>query len=542
MAVSLTDLAVELYLVDTWVDIQSDVMSPISVSWGINGNGPVDRTASPGTMKFKLKNPDGRYSPNHASCTVGFKSGILVRLKCVYDGVTHYKFYGRVTAGGIYVAPGQYGPRYVEVTAYDWFEQVTNYKISLPTLTTNKTAAETVALIVANMSVPPLSTEYNECQSIFPNVFDTVKAEKTTALSEGFKAVMSELGAWYLRHSGATGELMVVDGRYTRSDRNLQAIPSVSVTREDILDTDGGQILGTDSAVLVDAGTSFFAALGTTDMPVITALTPANGKHTYNQIKFTTYPRYIDTTPQVLYSLNSYIALGVGETRENILGQYRDPTGGAARISGQSMISPLATTDYLMFANSDGTGTNLTANLVVTANYGSEGVRYTLQNTGATAGYVTKLQARGYGIYTYDPLTQYVEDAASLASYGPLELMLDMKYEQNLELVAEIASIQLDQYAQPKDSIESISFIANSSEYAMNMFLYLDVGMRIQVMEPHSAVSGDYFIQSVAFNVTGNEIITVSYMLMSGTFDNYTFWELGIDGSTELGETTVLAF
>ena len=53
-----------------------------------------------------------------------------------------------------------------------------------------------------------------------------------------------------------------------------------------------------------------------------------------------------------------------GESLPALTGRYTDPNNPSARVGGMDMQAPAATTDYLMNANADGSGADLTAKYV----------------------------------------------------------------------------------------------------------------------------------------------------------------------------------
>ena len=330
-----------------------------------------------------------------------------------------------------------------------------------------------------------------------------------------------------------------MDGRFTRSDTAVKAIP-----------VDAGYLEFEAEGFFLDYGGGTIAISAAVNVDMVGTIRNSSqfievsrGKHLYNEIRYTTYPVYVDpAATTVLFSLNNPIQISAGGTVSNILGRYRDPSGGASRVSGTEMVAPVATTDYLFNSNYDGSGSNWTAFLQVTANYGTEGVNYTLVNTGGTAGYVTKLQARGKGIYNYDPVTLAMLDEDSQAVHGTRILELDLKYEKNIDTATTFANIHLDQYKDPKTLVESVRFLANREYYSMYTFLGADIGDKFQLSDELSAISSDLFINAIEFEVLPGGIIFVNYTPAFGGYDAYDFWVLDTVGDSELGEETFLGF
>ena len=220
------------------------------------------------------------------------------------------------------------------------------------------------------------------------------------------KLSLSELGRIYVKRDGLYGEQLVVQGRYTRNASDTQA----KITVESYLLTEDSDYLTTEDGDRIVISTketpTFLSSMQTVDLNY--------GNNVYNKISVRAYPRTLDTTPQVLFTLNSPLQISASEVIDNVKVTYRDPSGTATRVNGKDMITPVSGTDYAMFSNSDGTGTNLTANLTVDVTYTSDSATYTLTNTGGSPGWITLLQARGTGIYTFDPVIYTAKDTPSI--------------------------------------------------------------------------------------------------------------------------------
>jgi hypothetical protein len=583
----LDSLAIEMQLDGvTWTDVTVDVVAvaPIRLEYGIRGNGILDRVASTGKLEFWLRNDrgssggvEGYYSPGHGRCRTGFRTGCQVRLKLAYEGLTFIKFYGRIPPDGIEVDASKWGSKRVRVTVLDWMEQAAIHYLFLPQLQIGKRMSEIVPLIVANMPIPPLATEYNTTQDVFELAFDTVR-DKTTAIGELMKLALSELGYLYVKRDRTSGEVLVTDGRFRRSGiTNIKRLPTPASMSGELLTEEAadGLLCEDDDSIMLDE--AFEAVLnvpvyGTVEnqysladeslypllcedgdeiwldevdilhvVNPISDLVVSHGRDLANQIRFTTYPRHVDGSPNsVLWNLEEPIFLS-GEIVE-IYGRYTDPTSGLARVSARDMQPPVAGTDYAMNSNPDGTGTDMTDALSVTAEYGTDGVKYTLKNLSAVSnGYVTKLQARGRGIYIYDPVTLIVDDEASQAQHGRQTLTLDLKYQVSVEMASAFGNVILHRLTEPKTDVERVTFIANDSDELMIMALALEPGDKISFQEDVAGVSGDYFIHGVDLAVSG-AVVTCSWILASAANDNYRFWELDTVGKSELGINTILGF
>jgi hypothetical protein len=177
----------------------------------------------------------------------------------------------------------------------------------------------------------------------------------------------------------------------------------------------------------------------------------------------------------------------------------------------------------------------------VTAEYGTEGVSYTLTNTGSQVGYVTKLQARGRGVYVYDPITLMVEDTASRSKIGSRPLTLDLPYQRSLETTQSFANLFLSQYKAPRLTTSQITFLANRNEEMMVMALEMGPGRRAHVSERVSGIDEDFFINGVDMKII-NQLLYCTWYTKSASYNFGAFCLLDTAGRAELDQTAVIGY
>jgi len=510
-----------------WTDISTDIVSDIGFKYGIFGGGPLDRVGEPGEMTFSLNNSptnsgkvQGYYTPGGTYCRTGFTVGLPVQITFTYDGVDKTKFYGTIPSDGIRVQTGRYSERTVEVTVKDWMHQALIHEMVSPALAENKTMPEAAALVVANMVKQPLATDYRTGSENLNTVFDVLRTT-TRALSEFRKLANTELGFIYItRKTGK--EVLRVEGRYTRNDevKTASTIPVPTDEVNNLVDENGDYLVDENGNYLVDS--AVYAPTFDNSMYEMSA---PFGQMLYNRIKTTAYPRIIDAAATtVLYSLTSPVS--VGATPVTFTARFSDPNRLYDNVAGMNMVTPVATTHYKAYQNSDGTGTNLTANFTVSATYGAIDVQYTISNSG-TPGYLTFLQAVGKGIYIPDPVDYVAEDADSIALVGPMQLNFDMKYQDDPTASVGVADTILAQSKDGKLMPEKAEFYANRTATLMASFLFLEPGDRVSISEEVSDSASDYFIQGVEGKVGRAKEISFPWYLRDAGYDtcDYSKWD-----------------
>jgi len=554
-------IACEFYLQGKWVDLNDYRLQAagISGSMGIRSSNPIDRVASTGQLTLVLHNVNNLFTPGHANCMSGFQSGMRFRLRLTFEGRSRTRFYGVVPPNGIEIGTTQF-MSVTRVKVLDYMEQFAIHQLDLPTYTTNKRLEQVVALILANMPIKPLSTSYGTGRSTFASVFDTLR-DKTRAMQEVSKATLSELGYVYVKQTTDSDEVLTVENRGFRSGKALAQVSVIDSTT-----TDDTRITQAGDTRITEAGDTRILPTTTTVDTTVDAVFNNNYrgvevKHAesyYNQVDSKAYPRKVDTSDVVLFTLERPLEIGAYQT-VTMKGRFRDPNQEAQTVAALSTVAPVSGTDFIFNAAEDESGANITANLSVTAVYGANGVDYTLTNTGSITGYVTQLQARGKGVYIYRPVEILREDETLVANDGARTLNLDLPYQDDPLQTTDIAVALFDKYKAKHTTINSITLIANRldtsinrtgigasgsfyTEYLINAFMDLNIGDKIKVVAPSVGIEQDCFIQSIDFTITSGDIVTYTYGLQDSMYETHEAWILGDSTYGVLGTTTILGY
>lgn len=530
----------EMKLNGTWVNITRDVVGRISCHYGIMRNDPTARVAGIGAIKFALNNTDknsagkmGYYTPGHSEARSGFDTGVQVRIVFELGGTTIEKFTGKIPPKGISPETGRYGAPITTVIAYDWMEQAANYNLKNIGFEESLTLAEAVALIIDEIpEQPPGVIQYYDMESVFPTVFDTVKSS-TTALSEIAKLTLSEIGYFYLTRHGLN-----VEGRFTRTNtiNFLTRLPVPLAYCEEI-STESGAVIQTEAGQSICYNKQIKAEFDNSQMHLDVAF----GANLYNQTRFVAYPRRVDAAnTTVLFELQNPIRLAPDDPAV-IQGRYRDPDGGTTNVSGIDIQELVASTHYLMNSASDGTGDDLTADLLVEeVELGVGGFSAKITNTTNAEGWITKFDIIGKGVYLYDPLEYIKQNDSSISTYGIYPLTFDMKY-QNDPLIAQTYSvIMLSLYDRSKMVVRAGEYNANRSLKMMLAFLMVEPGDMVHIIEDTSGTDRAFFVQGISFTIAPGGLINFSWAVKEADQDLFAFWELGVIGQSEIGLTTRL--
>jgi hypothetical protein len=495
------------YISAAWVElVDAGNVDGINFSWGITDNRPTSRLADVGQLRFSLNNNDGQYTPGGPSALAGWKKGIPVKLVCTFDGEDCTRFRGIISDIKI-------RPHFKDVKAYvtvvDWLDYASRHPVINPGIETNQRGDEVMQTIINLIEVDPQATEFEAGFETFPTAFDAVTST-TKAYEEFAKVALSELGYVYLAKDKDTGERLVFESSNTRQGWKLADDIPLDVASSSLLENENGSAGENEDGTPVHNNE---AAAATIDGTTITDFEAVYGEHVINRFTCYANPRKLDTSAQVLFRLSAPQVIGAGQTI-TIKGTYADPNGGLP-IHGKDMITPVATTDYLVYANSDGTGTNLTSSLsLISVVYGTEGFTHQVKNTNATVGYITQYNTRGTGIYVYNPIEHMASDSTSIAEFEAISESINQAYKNNLYSGSVFVKSNVNEYRQPRTVLNFVSFCANKSATNMMAFLYADVGGLYYISIPEAGITGNYYIQGIEVEMI-NKTVFVKWIVLA---------------------------
>lgn len=501
-----------------WTVLNDVVWTPgIEVDYGIHGTNPSDKVASTGVMRFQLRNgpsnssgTQGYYSPDHGSALSGWTVGIGVRLAIGYSGTTYYKFRGTIEA--IEPSAGQYRLTRVLVTCVDWMDDASKMLISGVKVQPDRRTDQLLTSLITGAGydgndwnpVPfqPAATSYSTGEETLSYAFDNTEDENTTVMSELQKIANAEWGYIYVKGDTTQGGTLVFESRLERGET-------------------------TSSALTLDDN----------DMGELTVRYSRDD--VINQAKVTVHPRRIDTDLVVLFGLQTAPEIKKLETFD-ITANYRDPDQKAVRVGGTNMATPVASTDYTFNSASDGSGTDLTANLDVTVEFGSNAATVQIIN-GGVIGYLTKFELRGWGMYAYEPVVCVAADSTSQDTYGQKTIRLDVAYQESFGFGQSVAGYIVGQNKDPFARADGVKFTANYSSTLMTHALAREPGDRVSVTETLTGLSSvAHFINAVHLQIDGDYRLRCDWLLQPARSDE--FWLLNVAGRTELSTTTRLAW
>lgn len=577
-----------------WTTIDDLTTEPIRMRRGMTGSGPNDRVATTGSLTFSLDNSAtnaagliGSYSPNHVNKRTGFKLGIGVRLaltpehapiaiasssidnpteittavahgltsgdtvvvaghagstpsingtyvatvlsptvftipvNVTADGTggtvtrrnTYYVFSG--TLDSIQPSAGLYaGDLQVRCTAVDWMNEAAKMRVTGIPTQLGKRADELFATLVASVPTQPIAIEIQTGSETYPYALDDAQDESDSILTLFQRIASSELGYIYIKGDRSQGGTLVFESRRHRATQTANA-------------------------------DNF------TDVRQLCALAMAQSRgDVINKLQTISHQRRVDAAATtVLARLENPILVGPN-TSITLLMAFRDPDQEAARVGGTDMVAPVSGTDYIANTAADGSGSNVTSSVSVVANYGGNGVRWTVTNNGAAGAYLTLLQARGRGLYGFQNAILEAEDDESQINYGEHASTIDMHYQADPSVASEAAIYVVNLYKDPATQVQSAEFVVPYTDVALlDRLLRRAISDRVGITEQVTGLTTvgnvgsqqvGYFINAIDLTLDGRNTLALSWLLAPA--DKTAYWLLEVVGRSELDATTVLGF
>lgn len=511
-------VAVELELSGVgggWTDISDYLVaqSTLVIRHGILSSAPTALLAGTPTCLFTLRNDPhtagglGYYSLYHANKRSGWGLGIgcRVRMTDPATSIVRTRFRGRIDAIG--VQPGRHVSPSVRVIAVGWMDEAARWKLT-PEVgeQLNQRGDQISTAVIAAMPVPPPATDFDMGQEAYPYALDTSGGTKDTAYGIFGKLTRSDLSLMYEKADGTLRH-------ENRNTRLLNTTPLWTVTEQDQMEL----------------------------------TVPSTREEILNTVRVTMNPRTVDPLPTTaVYRQANTIPIPAGETKL-LLGSFRDPVTGD--LIGATDVQPVVpVTDYIGTENEDGTGSDLTSDLVFTVSVGPSGISAQIENTGGALAYVRGpagapgWQMRGKAIKNQGATQFPATDAASIAEFGEHAVEFNMDYQFDPNVGKAAANFLRDKFKDPFAQARTM-VVHGKTPALLTQLLKRDISDRITVRETVTGVHDDFFINGEELTVLPSGHVKSKYYLAPSKDPfNGVYWVLGIAGKSELGVTTGLGF
>lgn len=463
-------------------EVEEDYMLSWSCERGrdffLNSNSDGLEPVNEGKLRVKLDNNDGRYDPYNSSSPLygNIVPGRAIQLK-IQDTSTLTSY--TVFTGTIEDIRPFARDKTVEITAVDAMRQLSNTEVTIA-LNVDITVTDAIETILEAAG----STDYDIDSQLDVVSYWWVNQQKPTA-------AIQELcdASW--------GTFFVASDGTKKYYKRVRAVSSVmTLTQSEIL----------------------------TDIEINQPWDVVR-----NNIDVIANPMVQQAT-SILWTLQDIPLVSSSDTIE-LWGSfsYNDKACAATGV-----VTPAATTDYLMNSQADGGGTNMTSDFTVATDIFGESIKYTITNNSASAGYITLLQVRGDALISPNAVRVNTSSSDSVDDYGNRSFKLDSKWIQitnnAIDLADTISGLLANPRKNPAIRIETRPDI----QYLPDLF------DRLSLTIAELGVDGAYRIGNIkheSLNDTCQAV--VSTFILEPVVDSVqtVVWTF----STEIGVTSIFA-
>ena len=228
-----------------------------------------------------------------------------------------------------------------------------------------------------------------------------------------------------------------------------------------------------------------------------------------------------------------------GETRI-YWARYPNPVSPTNAFGVDAWTTPVDNTDYEANTKSDGTGTDVSADLTLVVYKFGNTMKIEYTNGGTVGLFLTLAQARGTPLNRNDPIRVEAEDTASQLKYGERTFSPRRQFIPNSAEGQDWADFNLSIYKDPIPIIR-VRLDANRDSAHLDQALARDISDRITLVMTGGSglgINEDFFIETERHELDEHGRYFVTYDCSPASAYS-GFWILG---TSKLGTETVLAF
>lgn len=214
----------------------------------------------------------------------------------------------------------------------------------------------------------------------------------------------------------------------------------------------------------------------------------------FNDVTITGQARKLATTQATLAWIVTPIQINANDSQTFWL-NYIDPAVPTTTAPAKNMATPTKSADWLLFVNSDGTGSNLTSNSSAAITFFGESAKCTVYNNASSAAYLTKFQLQGFSIQAAPSIRQTVVDSNSINLYGDKQYALDSDLIYSSAYAKKYGQFLIDNYK------EATPIISAGLKNIFPDVLDIDVGKTLAINNSFMLVNSIYLTKQIAHSI-----------------------------------------
>ncbi len=492
---------IQVLIGDVWEQL-NDVVAENGIRFrrGIQGNGPGDLVATPGTLEFTLRNDEFNseeilswYSPDHPDVRAGWTQGIPIRLHASLDGVIIPLWRGKIRT--ILPIAGIYGERLVYVTGQGPFGDLVDKRIRTLDIQIGQTEDVLLQTIIDALPVDaqPPAVDFDAGLDEVTYAFDQVGAG-----ANGL-GLVTDIGR------SVQGRIFeAADGTMRYLNRHNAALQSKDGPVVTVADT---QILDASPGLLV----------------------PDSLDNVFNRVRGTIHPKTAgDDAETVIYRATAIVSVAPGQVA-TVWGTYADPDN-VLKLIGATDVQDLEDdVDYMGNSAKDGSGDDITDDLVITSTPFASTIRIDIENDHPTAtAYLVGLdgkpflQVRGRSIADDGPMTL---ESFSEETYGDRRADLDLPFQDDPAKAQDLVDFIRTNYRSLARQLDRLPLGPNYGEELLEDCLRAEIGDIWAVSEEVTGLDVNVIIQGIEGTITDRNVLTVVLAMAPGQVSDLWVWD-----------------
>ena len=246
-----------------------------------------------------------------------------------------------------------------------------------------------------------------------------------------------------------------------------------------------------------------------------------------NEIVVVCHPRTISSSDQdILWELDDEIRILAGKSRA-VYAKYRDDSGN--RIGGKDV-----TVTGITFSQGS-------ASYTLEAQANSAKLEFI--NGGSVDAILTGCIVRGKKITDFGRMEAIATDDKSIMDYGRRTLRFNLPSVDSFDDAESIAKFECNRRSRPRGTLKSLSLKSHGAQGDGNHTHQLarTLGDRIVIQETQTGHNASYYIIGEAHELSVGATLLETTWYLEPAPSRYP-WKLGVEGRSELGQTTMLTY
>jgi hypothetical protein len=185
---------------------------------------------------------------------------------------------------------------------------------------------------------------------------------------------------------------------------------------------------------------------------------------------------------QDVWSFGATVSLAANEVR-TFTAEASDPFDGATCILGTDVVVGAGSIASIALGRTSG------SDVPITLTAGAAGATLT----------TLKLRAQPYAVQSSRPVRSTADASSAIAKYKTKTETISSRRELDPNAALDLANTYVRRYSRPRPQLELT--VLNRDAAHLHKMLFLEVGDRITVLEPHTGIQHDYWIRRIAHQV-----------------------------------------